>query len=142
MSEYIKIADFAIRKGISKAEAYKIANDPQNKDYVILEDGIKKISSFLLDDKPREKKDSQPEPKKQEQSQPADAKEIEYLKEQIRELQAQIKKKDEQIAEFTLKFAELAQQSNTIASQAQVLHAIDKQKKPNFFQKLLGKGKE
>ena len=64
------------------------------------------------------------------------------MKEQIRELQAQIKKKDEQIAEFTLKFAELAQQSNTIASQAQVLHAIDKQKKPNFFQKLLGKGKE
>ena len=138
MSEYIKIADFAIRKGISKTEAYKIANDPQNKDYVILEDGIKKISSLLLDDK----KDSQPEIKKQEQSQPADTKEIEYLKEQIRELQAQIKKKDEQIAEFTLKFAELAQQSNTIASQAQVLHAIDKQKKPNFFQKLLGKGKE
>ena len=132
MSEYIKIADFASKKGISKQEAYKIASDPRNKDYVIFEDGIKKISSFLLDDKPREKKDSQP----------ADAKEIEYLKEQIRELQAQIKKKDEQIAEFTLKFAELAQQSNTIASQAQVLHAIDKQKKPNFFQKLLGKGKE
>ena len=142
MSEYIKIADFASKKGISKQEAYKIANDPRNKDYVILEDGIKKISSFLLDDTPREKKESQPEPKKQEQSQPADAKEIEYLKEQIRELQAQIKKKDEQIAEFTLKFAELAQQSNTIASQAQVLHAIDKQKKPNVFQKLLGKGKE
>ena len=142
MSEYIKIADFASKKGISKQEAYKIANDPQNKDYVVFEDGIKKISSFLLDDKPREKKDSQPETKKQEQSQPADAKEIEYLKEQIRELQVQIKKKDEQIAEFTLKFAELAQQSNTIASQAQVLHAIDKQKKPNFFQKLLGKGKE
>ena len=52
MSEYIKIADFASRKGISKQEAYKIANDPQNKDYVIFEDGIKKISSFLLDDKP------------------------------------------------------------------------------------------
>ena len=95
MSEYIKIADFASKTGISKEEAYKIANDPRNKDYVILEDGIKKISSFLLDDTPREKKESQPEPKKQEQSQPADAKEIEYLKEQIRELQAQIKKKDE-----------------------------------------------
>ena len=80
MSEYIKISDFASKKGISKQEAYKIANDPQNKDYVILEDGIKKISSFLLDDKPREKKDSQPETKKQEQRQPADAKEIEYLK--------------------------------------------------------------
>ena len=66
MSEYIKIADFASKKGISKQEAYKIANDPQNKDYVVFEDGIKKISSFLLDDKPREKKDSQPEPKKQE----------------------------------------------------------------------------
>ena len=101
---------------------------------------FKRILKLFI--KPREKKDSQPETKKQEQSQPADTKEIEYLKEQIRELQAQIKKKDEQIAEFTLKFAELAQQSNTIASQAQVLHAIDKQKKPNFFQKLLGKGKE
>lgn len=142
MSEYIKIADFASRKGISKQEAYKIANAPQNKEYIRIENGIKYISSFLLDDKSRENKDSRKETKKQEQSQPADTKEIEYLKEQIRELQAQIKKKDEQIAEFTLKFAELAQQSNTIASQAQVLHAIDKQKKPNFFQKLLGKGKE
>ena len=46
MSEYIKIADFASKKGISKQEAYKIANDPQNKDYVVFEDGIKKIDEL------------------------------------------------------------------------------------------------
>lgn len=136
MNEYIKIAEFADRKGISKAEAYKIANNPQNKEYIRIDNGIKYISSILLD------RQISQETRKQEQRKQADTAEIEYLKEQIRDLQEQIKKKDEQIAEFTLKFAELAQQSNTIASQAQVLHAIDKQKKPNFFQRLLGKGNE
>ena len=128
--EYITVADFAERAGVTKAAVYDRLNKDLNK-YLIEIDGKKMVDAAALAFVG--KKSSIESSNIQDSS-----KLIEHLNVEIRRLQAEIERKDALIAEkdrliasYTERFAAAVEQSQQIAKQAldtagqaQLLHAI------------------
>lgn len=152
MVEYISVAEYAKRAGISKAQAYNAIRSPQNKPYIQEIDGMIQVSTEIL--KPAER------PQEAQEQKPADAESpvkspdnretaiIDFLMKQIEELQAEVKDKDRQIAEHNARITsllereqELSEKALQVATQAQYLQALPQQKKP-WYKRLIGGKKE
>ena len=128
--EYITVAEFAERAGVTKTAAYDRINKDLGK-YVVEQDGKKMVDTAALAFIGR--KSSHDSSNIQDS-----VKLIEYLNAEISRLQAEIEKKDRLIAEkdrliasYTERFADAVEQSQQIArqaldtaGQAQLLHAI------------------
>lgn len=65
---------------------------------------------------------------------------IDKLQHKIIDLEEQIKEKDKIIAEFAGRFADIAQQSQQITTQTQLLQAVSEEKQ-GFFKRLLHRNK-
>lgn len=154
VEEFISVAEYAKRQGISKQEAYRIIGSPQNAPYATKINGKIQISTKIF-----EGVESPQEAKKQEavvSPQEAPVKEtdsretavIDFLMKQIEELREEVKSKDKQIAEHNARIAlllekqqELTEKALITTGQAQYLQANNK--KQGFFSRLfLGKGKD
>ncbi len=157
-NNYLSVSKFAKQADLSKAAAYSLLEQEEYRQFVVVENGVKKVSTELLtvlkqkqveseqaeikvadspappERKDEGKREEQPPTVKEDQQDTA-AEEIEKLRQEIEELrqtvkerEATISEKDKQITEFALKFADLAQQAQIIAGQAQILQAADKPK--------------
>lgn len=155
VAEYISVAEYAKRAGISKQEAYNIARSPQNEAYTKRKNGIIQVSTELL--KPAEATESPQTAQKQKPVENAEApvKEtderetaiIDFLMKQIEELREECRSKDKQIAEHNARIAlllekqqELTEKALITTGQAQYLQALPQVKKPWY--KRLFSGKE
>lgn len=133
----MKVSEFAKALNVSDSFAYELLRQEQYSRYVSTVNGIKDVSTELLDILNGQEPPQIAEPQKQE--------EIEQLKAQIEELQQEVKEKDRLIAEYASKFAELAQQAQVLAGQAQVLQAANTkelpppQEKKGLWAKIWGK---
>lgn len=122
--EYIPIAEYARRVGVSRQAIYKRL-DKDLKPYVREVDGKKVLVSSIFGDRSGKLADAG-------KTTGVDGfvdglqGEIDALREQVRELRETVKEKDRLLAEYTARFAELAVQAQTLAAQAQTLHAADK----------------
>ena len=142
VAEYISVAEYAKRAGISKQEAYSIARSPQNEAYTQKINGIIQISTELL--KPAEATESPQTVQKQKPVESAEApvKEtdnretaiIDFLMKQIEELREECRSKDKQIAEHNARIAlllekqqELTEKALITTGQAQYLQASNNQ---------------
>lgn len=145
VAEYIGVAEYAKRAGISKQEAYSIAKSPQNEAYTKKINGIIQISTELL--KPAQATDSPQKPKVEKPVENAeapvnspDSREtaiIDFLMKQIEELREECRSKDKQIAEHNARIAlllekqqELTEKALITTGQAQYLQALPQAKKP------------
>lgn len=142
VAEYISVAEFAKRAGISKQEAYNIARSPQNEAYTKKINGIIQISTELL--KPAEATESPQTVQKQKPVENAEAPVnspdnretavIDFLMKQIEELREECRSKDKQIAEYNARIIsllekqqELTEKALITTGQAQYLIASDNQ---------------
>lgn len=140
-NDYLSVAQFAKESGLSKAAAYGLLEQDIYRQYVQIDGGVKKVSRALLDilsnggakytsesvenyvAEPIELPDEPEEHKKPVDYVEAADKdgERERLLAEIEYLRGMVDKKDRQIADFAVRFADLAQQAQQIAGQAQVL---------------------
>lgn len=142
VAEYISVAEYAKRAGISKQEAYNIARSPQNEAYTKKINGIIQISTELL--KPAQATDS---PQIEIEQKPVESAEapvnspdsretaiIDFLMKQVEELREEVRSKDKQIAEHNARIAlllekqqELTEKALITTGQAQYLQASNNQ---------------
>jgi hypothetical protein len=142
VEEYISVAEFAKRAGISKQEAYSIARSPQNEAYTKRINGKIQIAVELL--KPLEAPASPQKPKEEKPVENAEAPVnspenretavIDFLMKQIEELREEVRSKDKQIAEHNARIAlllekqqELTEKALITTGQAQYLQANNSQ---------------
>lgn len=146
MKDYLSVSELSKILGISKSAVYNLLSDEENKSFISVSNGVKKVSVKILDKlntTARQAEEVTPAPaptvEKQEDKSPAAdelnrlleenerlKREAEELRKEADELKQEVKKKDSQLVEFAGKFAELAQQAQTLAGQAQVLQLADK----------------
>lgn len=126
VAEYISVAEYAKRAGISKQEAYNIARSPQNEAYTKKINGIIQVSTELL--KPAEATESPQTVQKQKPVESAeapvnspDSREtaiIDFLMKQIEELREEVKDKDKQIAEYNARIISLLEKQQELTEKA------------------------
>lgn len=144
---YMTLSDYALIIGKTEAETEEILkNTEEYKPFFVITEGRVLVDFDILN---LSKPESEPEPEETteteiETPEPAPAstsnqEEVERLKAEIEALKITIKEKDKQIIEYGLKFADLAQQAQQIASQAQYLQLTEKAtetQKQGFFKRL------
>lgn len=128
---YLTLIDFAKSYGLSVEEAKKILDTPKYSPYTKEVNGKTLVSFdvFKLEEQEDNQIEQAPEERtedKEEQQDNTPSKREEQLQREIEELKQTIAEKDRQINDYALKFAELAQQAQLIAGQAQVLHLAEK----------------
>ncbi len=159
VNDRISVAEYAKRKGITKAAAYKQLSSNEYDQYLVTENGVKMVLTAIFNhgtERPQEKQikkpalDTECPPQAAEQPQADDytAAFIQHLKKENADLMAAIAARDEKISELSEKISEMAIQSQNIAAQAlqtvgqaQYLQAVNTKKK-GFFRKLLEGRKE
>ena len=147
--EYKTIAELAKIIGKSKNVLYEIIAKEPFKSYVIVQDGIKKVSVDFIE---AWKKYQAQEPIEEKAVDSTDTStdnetDLEQLQKEVERLNSIIAEKDRQLVEWGNKFAELASQAQILASQAQVLHAKElpaategpQEAKEGFFRRLFRK---
>ena len=142
VEEYISVAEYAKRAGISKQEVYSLIRSPQNEAYTKKINGKIQISIELL--KPAEATQSPQKPvvEKPVENAEAPVREtenretavIDFLMKQIEELREEVRSKDKQIAEHNARIAsllekqqELTEKALITTGQAQYLQASNNQ---------------
>ena len=156
VEEFISVAEYAKRQGISKQEAYRIIGSPQNAPYATKINGKIQISTKIFEGVESPQEAQKQESKEAVENAEAPVKEtdsretavIDFLMKQIEELREEVKSKDKQIAEHNARIAlllekqqELTEKALITTGQAQYLQANNK--KQGFFSRLfLGKGKD
>ena len=142
VEEFISVAEFAKRAGISKQEAYSIARSPQNEAYTQRINGKIQIAVDLL--KPLEATQSPQKPvvEKPVENAEAPAREtenretavIDFLMKQIEDLREECRSKDKQLAEYSERITallekqqELTEKALITTGQAQYLQASNNQ---------------
>lgn len=156
VEEYISVAEYAKRAGISKQEAYRIIGSPQNEPYTKRINGkIQVLVSILKSEEVADNPPVETEQKPVENAESpvirTDNREtavIDFLMKQIEELREEVRNKDRQIEEHNARIAlllekqqELTEKALITTGQAQYLQA--RNKKQGFFSRLfLGKGKD
>lgn len=138
VEEYISVAEYAKRAGISKQEAYSIARSPQNEPYTKRINGKIQISVELL--KPLEATQSPQKPKEENAEAPVRETEnretavIDFLMKQIEDLREECRSKDKQLAEYSERITallekqqELTEKALITTGQAQYLQASNNQ---------------
>lgn len=153
VEEYISVAEYAKRAGISKAEAYRIIGSPQNAPYSTKINGKIQVSTKIFEavESPQEAQEQKAVENAEAPINSPDSREtavIDFLMKQIEELREECRSKDKQIAEYNARIAlllekqqELTEKALITTGQAQYLQA--RNKKQGFFSRLfLGKGKD
>lgn len=146
----VSIAEFAKMCGKPKAEVYKILEKEDFRKYAVVENGLKKVDTSLLDvlqgkiPEAQDKKEEFAEVPHQSTDEASYKETITALSARIAELEEIIIEKDRQIQEMSLKLADMAQSSQAIAEKAlnavnqqQILTAIATKKLP-WYRRLLG----
>lgn len=141
VEEYISVAEYAKRAGISKQEVYSLIRSPQNEAYTKKINGKIQISIELL--KPAEATQSPQKPKEEskvdaeapvKRTDERETAVIDFLMKQIEELREEVRSKDKQIAEHNARIAlllekqqELTEKALITTGQAQYLQASNNQ---------------
>lgn len=148
--QMVSIAEFAKMCGKPKAEVYKILEKEDFRKYAVVENGLKKVDTSLLDvlqgkiPEAQDKKEEFAEVPHQSTDEARDKETITALTARIAELEEELKVKDNTIMELSLKLAEMAQKTQDITEKAlnavnqqQILTALTAKKLP-WYRRLLG----
>lgn len=148
--QMVSIAEFAKMCGKPKAEVYKILEKEDFRKYAVVENGLKKVDTSLLDvlqgkiPEAQDKKEEFAEVPHHSTDEARDKETITALSARIEELEEELKVKDNTIMELSLKLAEMAQKTQDITEKAlnavnqqQILTALTAKKLP-WYRRLLG----
>lgn len=126
MGDYLSVSQLAREARISRAAAYSMLEQERYKEYLVTDGGVKRVKSSILDIlkegiQAQEESAGNDKPPAQTDSTEDHETEIDRLREEVNYLKRTIEEKDKQIVDFAVRFADLAQQAQQIAGQAQVL---------------------
>lgn len=146
MDKLLSATEYANRAGITLVEAFTLFREEEYKPFLVVEkDGKTYVKESIFGEPQTE----------EETTAPASSSsftdflliQIEEQKNEIEHLKQEIKEKQEKIEEYGLRFAALAEQSNSIAVNAQTLQAAEKKailsiaEKPSLIKRLFSKDK-
>lgn len=151
MNSYITVKELAKRMKINKAAAYNLISKDEYKDFIVIENGVKKVSIDIIQAIQGVKPPKQEPPQVKENTPKEENKDfIAFLIEENKELKQTIADKEKQIEELTKTITELTSKSHdliekslTITAQQQYLTAAQQQDKPkeSRFKRLFSRKK-
>ena len=144
-NNYLSVSKFAKQADLSKAAAYSLLEQEEYRQFVVVENGVKKVSTDLLavlkqkqveseqaerkvadspappERKDEDKREEQPPTEKEDQQNTAAAEEIEKLRQEIEELRQTVKEREATISEKDKQITEFALKFADLAQQAQII---------------------
>jgi hypothetical protein len=152
MNSYITVKEFAKRIKLNKAAAYNLLLKEEYKDFIVIENGVKKVNIDIIQAIQGKKPPKQEPPQVKENTPKEENKDfISFLIEENKELKQTIAEKEKKIEELTKIITELTSKSHdliekslTITAQQQYLTAAQQQEKPKEkgFKRLFSRRKE